>query len=148
MRRDRPESPLSEAARDYKSATRVLAVLAALMACAVIAAFKHWIPVQLGGPFTGLFVAAALGTVWMGSKAHKRALEDREREGSRFMIVAIAAQLARQDDEALERIKTKGGPAGEAAAMILVGRAEKRAGGRRPEAGAVPSPRQPKPGDR
>lgn len=121
------ESPLSESARDYRSATRVLVVVSALMAGGVLAAIKRWIPAELGGPFAGLFAGAALGTLWMGSKAHKRALEDREKEGSRFMIVSIAAQLGKQDDESLERIKARGGPAGEAAAMILVGRAEKKA---------------------
>ncbi|MFN8652544.1 MAG: hypothetical protein U0133_11610 [Gemmatimonadales bacterium] len=126
MRSSRPESPLSETARDYKGATRVLTWFSVLLGAGVLAAVKGWIPRPFGPFFTGLFTASALSTIWMGSKAHKRALEDREKEGSRFMIIAIAAQLAKQDDEALERIKAKGGPAGEAAAMILVGRSEKR----------------------
>jgi hypothetical protein len=136
MRSSRPESPLSEGARELKNATRILLVVAVLLLGGALAALKHWIPVELGPPFVGLFAAAALSTIWIGTKAHQRALEDREKEGGRFMIVAIAAQLSKQDDEALERIKAKGGPAGEAAGMILMGRAEKRAGGRRPEAGA------------
>lgn len=126
MYKPAPQSPLSESARDYRSATRVLAVVSALMAGGVLAAIKGWIPVELGGPLTGLFVGSALGTLWMGTKAHKRALEDREKEGGRFMIVSIAAQLAKQDDESLERIRARGGPAGEAAGLILVGRAEKK----------------------
>jgi hypothetical protein len=38
------------------------------------------------------------------------------------MIVVIAAQLARQDDAALEGIAARGGPAAEAAMLILAGR--------------------------
>lgn len=126
MLRPGPESPLSEAARELKSATRILLVLSVILLAGVLAAFKHWIPAQLAPPLIGLCTASSLTTLWMGTKAHKRALEDREKESGRFMIVAIAAQLSRQDDAALERIKAKGGPAGEAAGMILLGRAEKR----------------------
>lgn len=126
MRRTRRDSPLSEAAKDMKSATRVVGLLAAVLLLGVIAAVKGWILPTLGPPFLGLFVASGLTAVWFGIKAHKRALEDREKESGRAMIVAIAAQLGRQDDAALERIKARGGPAGEAAGMILMGRAEKR----------------------
>jgi hypothetical protein len=125
MLRPGRESPLSEGARELRSATRIVGVLAGMMLFAAFAAFRRWIAPELGGPFVGLFAACALTTVWFGAKAHKRALEDREKESGRAMIVAIAAQLGRQDDAALERIKAKGGPAGEAAGMILMGRAEK-----------------------
>lgn len=125
MRSSRRESPLSEAAKEMKSATRVVGLLAAGMLFGVIAAVKGWILPAFGPPFLGLLVASSLTTVWFGIKAHKRALEDREKESGRAMIVAIAAQLGRQDDAALERIKARGGPAGEAAGMILMGRAEK-----------------------
>ena len=96
------------------------------MMVGILAAFKGWIIPELGAPFIGLFVACALTTVWFGARTHRKALEDREKESGRAMIVAIAAQLGRQDDAALERIKAKGGPAGEAAGMILTGRAVKR----------------------
>jgi hypothetical protein len=125
MRRPRPESPLSEAAREMRVATRLLGVLAAVTLLGVIAAAKGWILSTLGPPLLGLFVASSLTAVWFGVKAHRRALADRETESGRSMLVAIAAQLGRQDDAALERIRAKGGPAGEAAGMILQGRAEK-----------------------
>jgi hypothetical protein len=123
--RDRRESPLSEAARDLKLSTRLMAVLAGILALAAIAAFKGWILPAFGPPFVSLFIACALISAWFGLKAHKRVLDDREKESGRAMIVAIAAQLGRQDDASLERIKAKGGPAGEAAGLILQGRAEK-----------------------
>jgi hypothetical protein len=106
-------------------ATRLVGGLAAVTLLGVIAAAKGWILSTLGPPLFGLFVASSLTAVWFGIKAHRRALADRETESGRSMIVAIAAQLGRQDDGALERIKARGGPAGEAAGMILQGRAEK-----------------------
>jgi len=56
--------------------------------------------------------------------------EQREREGYGAMLVMIAAQLKDQDDTVLERIVAKGGPAGEAAEMVLRGRREKEEGRR------------------
>lgn len=138
MFRPGPESPLSDAAREMRTATRVAGALAGVMLLGMIAAIKGWVAPETGPAFTGLFVASTLTTAWFGARAHRRALADREKESGRAMIVAIAAQLGRQDDDALERIRAKGGPAGEAAGMILAGRAEKRAAGRRPESGAPP----------
>ncbi len=126
MRRTRPDSPLSEAARELRVSTRLSALLAAILLLMTLASAKGWLPPRLGAIILPLFVASALLAVWFGIKTHKRALADREMESGRAMIVAIAAQLGRQDDAALERIRSKGGPAGEAAAMILQGRAEKR----------------------
>jgi hypothetical protein len=125
MRRQWRESPLSEAARGLRATTRLAVVLAALLLLATVAAAKSWIPPELGPVVLPLFVASALTAIWFGVKAHRRALADREIESGRAMIVAMAAQLGRQDDASLERIKARGGPAGEAAGMILQGRAEK-----------------------
>jgi len=133
--RNRRESPLSEGARDLKLSTRLMGMLAGVLAVASIAAFKGWLPQAFGTPFVSLFIACALTSAWFGLKAHRRVLEDREKESGRAMIVAMAVQLGRQDDAALERIKAKGGPAGEAAGMILMGRAEKKA-----KANAPPHP--------
>ncbi len=110
-----------------RSATRIMALMSGMMLLGAFAAFKGWILPELGPPLVGLFGACAMTAMWFGAKAHRRALEDRDKASGRAMIVAIAAQLGRQDDAALERIKAKGGPAGEAADMILTGRAEKRA---------------------
>jgi hypothetical protein len=41
------------------------------------------------------------------------------------MLIAIAAQLARQGDDTLGGIVQRGGPAAEAAAMVLAGRKPK-----------------------
>jgi hypothetical protein len=91
-----------------------------------LAAFKGWLPPALGPVFLPLSLASAITAAWFGQQTHKRALADREKASGGAIIVAIAAQLGRQDDAALERIQAKGGPAGEAAALILQGRAEKQ----------------------
>jgi len=63
---------------------------------------------------------------WLGLKGARRAREDREMQSRRDMIVLLAVQLGKQDDETLERVAGKGGSAGEAARLILQGRKEKR----------------------
>lgn len=131
MPRAKAASPMSEAARDLRGATRAVGFLAFAMLCGAFAAYKGWLLRTLGPPFIGLFVASALTAMWLGLKAHKKALEDRDRESGTAMILAIAVQLGKQDDASLEKIKAKGGPAGEAAGMILQGRAEKAAKVRR-----------------
>lgn len=125
MRRQRAESPLSDSARELRMTTRLMVALAGVLLAATFAAARGWLPPELGAVFLPLFLASALTAVWFGFRTHRRALADREMASGRAMIVAIAAQLARQDDAALERIQARGGPAGEAAGMILQGRAEK-----------------------
>jgi len=125
-RMPRPDTPLSEAARELRATTRFTVLLAAILLLATFAAAKGWLPPEIGAIVLPLFVASVLFAVWFGIKTHKRALADREMESGRAMIVALVAQLGRQDDASLERIRSKGGPAGEAAGMILQGRAEKR----------------------
>ena len=47
------------------------------------------------------------------------------------MIVLLAAELGNKDDETLESITRRGGPAADAAALILKGRRERRDSPRR-----------------
>jgi hypothetical protein len=58
----------------------------------------------------------------------RKARQQREVENYGSMLVIIAAQLKDQDDAVLERIVAKGGPAGEAATMVLEGRRERDGG--------------------
>ena len=80
-----------------------------------------------GGFF--FFTCVLLGAL-MGLQARRRLQEQRERESYGAMLVMIAAQIRDQADSVLERIVAKGGPAGEAAAMVLKGRREKGDGRR------------------
>jgi len=64
---------------------------------------------------------------WMGWRAHRQALADRERAGSQALMLVIAAQLKDQDESLLQRLAASSGSAGEAARWILQARREKRA---------------------
>jgi len=121
------QSSVSETARTLRISARLALGLCILSAAVVLAGVKGWLPAAIGLGFRPLALAAAILAVWLGTRAHRRALADRELESGRAIIVAIAAQLGKQPDETLERIRTKGGPAGEAAGMILQGRKEKEA---------------------
>jgi hypothetical protein len=127
MFRPSTSSAMSETARSLRASARLALGLCLVSAAIAFGGMKGWLPPPIGLAFRPLALATAILSVWLGTKAHRRALADREMEGARAMIVVIAAQLGKQPDETLERIRVKGGPAGEAAGMILQGRREKAA---------------------
>lgn len=94
-----------------------------------LAATIGWLPRGLVPPATLGFFAACAGAVWLGLRSHRQALADRDRESRLTLIVTMAAQLGKQDDETLRRIAGKSGPAGEAARMILTERRQRQAKG-------------------
>ncbi len=120
---------LSEGARNYRALMWGMILLAMVPLVVFVAALRDVVPRQMGGAALPLVFACLVAAVWLGWRGHRQALADRERVGRTTMIMTIAAQLGRQDDAALERLAAKGGPAAEAAAWILAGRAEKRARG-------------------
>jgi hypothetical protein len=107
--------------------SRALLVVAGLLALAAFASLKNWIPRDLLGSILMLLGAVFISTVWAGLRHRHQVLADREKASGGIMIVAIAAQLGRQDDATLERIRAQGGPAGEAASMILTERKNRAA---------------------
>lgn len=110
--------------------TRALTLFAGLLTLAAFASLKNWIPRDLLGSILLLLSAVFASAIWSGIRARQQLLADREKASGGVMIVAIAAQLGRQDDATLERIQSRGGPAGEAATMIL---SERKKRGLRPE---------------
>jgi hypothetical protein len=117
---------LSDGARALRLATWGALGAGLALVAAGLAGFKGWLPREMGAPALWLSMAAAAAACWLGYRARQRVIADRDREGSRTMILLVAAQLGRQDDEALERMVQRGGPAAEAAAMILEGRQRAR----------------------
>ena len=91
---------------------------------------RRVIPVPLGiaGGFA-FFTCVLLGAL-VGLQARRQLQLQREKENRSAMLVILAAQLRIQDDVVLQRIAGKGGPAGEAAEMVLQGRREKGEGRR------------------
>ena len=114
---------IGEEARQYRTLTRGLLVLTLVLGIAAIAALRGALTRELAIPALYFVLATALAAAWCGWKGHRIALEQRERASRSGMIVLLAAQLARQDDVALETMVKRGGPAAEAAAMVLAGRA-------------------------
>jgi heme A synthase len=124
---------ISEAARSLRTGAWGMVSLAGLALVLVFAGARRWVPRETIGSALLLFLGASLGAVWLGYKAHRRAVSDRERTSSQAMIVLLAVQLGKLDDATLTRIGGQGGPAGEAARMLLKGR--------RGEQGGVAKPR-------
>ncbi|MDH4130338.1 MAG: hypothetical protein OEW17_07095 [Gemmatimonadota bacterium] len=113
---------IGERARRLRTVSRALLALTAFLGLAGITALRGTLPRELASPALYLAAASALAAGLSGYRGHRAALEDRERASHRAMVILVAAQLARQDDETLSGIVRRGGPAAEAAAMVLAGR--------------------------
>jgi len=122
---------LSDAAREYRSAMWLLAAIAIVAYAVSYAGVNGAVPRLVG--LVGLSIGlATTGVAFLfGLRAHRRALADQATSSERTMIVLLAAQLGNKDDETLETITRRGGPAADAAALILQGRRERRDSPRR-----------------
>ena len=87
---------------------------------------KQHVPQVAGVLGLSLGIAATVMAVYFGLRSYRRALADQELVADRSMIVLLAAQLGNQSDEALTTIAGRGGPAAEAAELILRGRRERQ----------------------
>jgi hypothetical protein len=109
-----------------------LLVAGAVSAYAVgIAGIRGAVPRLAGLVGLSLGVAITVVAAYFGLRAHRRALADQEVSSRRSMIVLLAAELGNKDDQTLETIAGRGGPAGDAANLILKGRRERRDAPRR-----------------
>ena len=101
---------------------------AALSLGVAIAGFRDMLP----RPFALLGLAcfgACLATIGVvGWRTRQEMLTLREAAARGQMIVLLAARLRDEDAAALEGMVRRGGPAGEAATLILQGRAERKRG--------------------
>ncbi len=120
--RDADRVSLGEGAEMLRRWMWLLILLTIVLACTTALALRKILPPELVVPATLLTFAAALAALWCGARGHRRALEDRERASRQAMVIALATQLGRQENEALERLARSGGPAGDAARLILKGR--------------------------
>ena len=119
-------APLSEGARSLRTVTWVVLLLGLVVLGTSWMAVRGMLPRESLGSLLTIFFALMTGAALLGAKCRRQAVADRERESRSAMIILIAAQLGRQDDGTLSRIAGKGGPAGEAAAMVLAARREPR----------------------
>lgn len=126
-----PRAPLTDNARVYRRSMWLVTTCGIIAVAIAIAGTRGVVPVGIGIAGGGLFAVCILLAGVLGLKMHRQALADREMAARRSMTVMLSATLGKQDDSALERIKARGGPAGEAAALILEGR-QAKAGGQAP----------------
>ncbi len=122
---------LSDAAREYRGAMWLLAAVAVLSYAVGFAGVRGAVPRFAGLVGLSLGVAATVVAFFFGRRAHSRALTDQEISSRRTMIVLLTAELGSKDDETLQSIARRGGPAGEAATLILKGRRERQGSPRR-----------------
>ena len=123
--------PLSDAAGEYRKAMWLFAAIAIVGYAVGHAGVRGAVPRLLGLVGLGAGVAATVLAFFLGLRAHNRALTDQETSSDRTMIVLLDAELGNKDDETLESISRRGGPAADAAALILKGRRERRDSPRR-----------------
>jgi hypothetical protein len=117
---------LSDGAREYRAAMWLLAAVAVVAYAVGVAGVRGAVPRMVGVIALSLGVATTATAFFFGLRAHSRALADQEIAGRRSMIVLLAAQLGEKDDAALTAITARGGPAAEAAQLILDGRRERQ----------------------
>ncbi len=120
-----PRRVLSDAAREYRRTMWSLAGVAVIAYAIGVAGVRGTVPRLAGLLGLGAGVATTVVAFYFGLRAHRRALADQEMSSRRSMIVLLAAELGSKDDVTLASIEQRGGPAAEAAALILKGRRER-----------------------
>ena len=141
MRPGRPAAAASDAVRSLRLSTWGALLGAGLSLGLVVAAIRGLVPRETLGSALLVFAGLLLAALFLGLKARRLAVAEREAQSHRAMIITIAAQLGPQDDATLARIAARGGPAAEAAAMILAGRVKAPAATPPSSPSAAPRPR-------
>jgi len=113
---------LGTGAESLRLAMWLLILLTVGLGCLTFLAIRKILPPDLAVPATLLGFGSALSAFWCGARGHRRAIADREAASDRAMVIAMAVALGRQGDATLERMAAEGGPAAEAATLILRGR--------------------------
>jgi hypothetical protein len=117
---------LSQGAQEYRRAMWLSVLMGVAGFVVGIAAMRGSVAPSLGTLGFTVGVGALVLAAWFGLQVRARTLADREREASGTLTVLLAAQLRDRDDATLETMAQRGGPAGEAARLILQGRKERR----------------------
>lgn len=109
-----------------RALVRLAAVAAALSLAVAVAGFRGVIPEEFALLGLALFVAFLVLIALLAWQTRQRIREQREAAERGQMIVILAAKLKDEETATLEQMVRRGGQAGEAAALILQGRAERR----------------------
>ena len=109
----------------HRALVRLAGVAAAASLVIAIAGFRRIVPEDFAFIGLGLFVAFLVLIAALAWRSRQQVLAQRDTVERGQMIVIMAAQLRDEDTVALEQMVRRGGSAGEAAALILQGRAER-----------------------
>jgi Zn-dependent alcohol dehydrogenase len=117
---------LSQGAREYRQLMWLMVVLGAAGFVVGVGAVRGSIAPSIGTLGFVVGVGALGLAAWFGLQVRARTLADREREAAGALTVLLAAQLRDRDEAELVEMVRRGGSVGEAAALILQGRKERR----------------------
>lgn len=117
---------LSDRARPYRLGMWVLLGLGLPLLALAAAGLKGLVPAAVGALGITGFFACILTALLFGLQARRISMEDRARNAAGSMLVMVAGMLNKEDDTTLERIAASGGPAGEAAVLLLQNRQRKK----------------------
>jgi hypothetical protein len=109
-----------------RALVRLAGVAAALSLVLAVAGFRQVVPRELALLGLALFVAFLVLIALLAWETRRQVLAQREAAERGQMIVILAAKLKDEATPTLERMVRQGGQAGEAAGLILQGRAERQ----------------------
>ena len=118
--------PLPDSARPYRIGMWVFLVLGLPLLALALAGLKRLVAPAMGALGITGFFACILMALLFGLRTRRATMEDRARIAASGLLVMMAGKLKQQDDATLESIAAKGGPAGDAATLLLENRKSKR----------------------
>ena len=108
-----------------RALVRLAGVAAALSLALAVAGFRHVVPEEFALIGLALFVAFLVLIALLAWQTRQKVLAQREAAEHGQMIVILAAKLKDVETGMLEQMVRRGGQVGEAARLILQGRAER-----------------------
>ncbi|HEV2291590.1 MAG TPA: hypothetical protein VGR60_07105 [Gemmatimonadales bacterium] len=117
---------LPPAARQYRAAMWLFALLAIAAVVPVVQGIRGVIPRTLGLASGGISVASFFLAATFGLRGRRLLIEAREREAARLALVMLAGVLKDRGDDELEALARQQGTAAEAARSVLGRRREDR----------------------
>lgn len=127
MRRRKRSSPslLSPVARRWRWASWFAASVAASGSVMAVQGARGAVPAA-SGMLGAVAAVSGFGLILLcGIQARKHALDERAHQSSSTLLIALATKLRDQDDATLQRLAQVQDDAGQAARLILQGRAER-----------------------
>lgn len=109
-----------------RALVRLAGLAAALSLVVAVAGFRHVIPEAFAFLGLALFVACLVLIALLAWRTRRTILAQRAETERGQMIVMLAARLRDEATGTLEAMSRRGGPSGEAATLILQGRAERQ----------------------